>query len=262
MNTFKFSVIVDIFFIFFSSLFFFYALFLYSVGGYALSLTLSVIISIFISSIFALVTLLKGEVKFLKEKEINLLKAFNYKLYIMPIKDILSVLENYYKSQNKSVTVYENYIVLKDENSKIFPIIKPEEVSLSDIVKVYNIDKNNYKSIIIGTKFNENAEVFIEELSLNITLFKTEELYSLLKEQNLLPKDLQLKSVKKKRLINIFKGIFIKKHAKRFLFSGVIIIFTSFFSFYPLYYIIVGGILMITSVILRLFGKNQNLVQN
>ena len=260
MNTFKLSIIIDIFFIFFSSLFFFYALLLYSENGYALSITLSVIISIIISSIFAIITLLKKDAKFLKETERDLIKAFNYKLFISPISDIINVLEKYYKLQNKCVKINEKSIILEDEKIKIVPIIKPEEVSLSDVIKVNTETNTNYKIIIIGANFNENVLTFIEELSLNISVIKTEELYFLLKDKNLLFENLQLKTVKKKGLFNILKGVFQKKYAKRFLFSGIIITLTSYFSFYPLYYIVFGGLLMITSVILRLFGKNKILV--
>ena len=262
MNKFKLSTLIDTFFIFFASLFFFYALFLYNAKSYFLATTLSVLLSVIISTTFLVITLLKSEAKFLKDTEQNLIKAFNYRLFIMPIKDILQLLESYYSKQNKKLKILENSIILENENINIVPVIKPEEVCLSDIIKVYTNSNSADKIIIIGARFNDNTETFIEELSLNITILSTNELYFNLKNYNLLPENLEIKPVKKKRLLSVIKGLFVKKHAKRFLFSGAIITATSFFSFYPIYYIVLGGLLLITSVIVRLFGKSQILVQN
>ena len=259
MKKFKLSIIIDTFFIFFASLFFFYALLLYGVGGYALSITLSVVISSIISSFYVVITLIKGERIFNIENENLLIKTFNYQLFITKTKDILKLLENYYKTQNKVVKLTENSVILEEDKIEILPIIKPEEVSLADIVWVYKNLKNDFKITILGVTFSDNALNFIEELSLNISLLKTEELYKLLKETNLLPEKIELQIIKKKRLTKVLKEVFTKKHAKRFLFSGIIITIASFFTFYPLYYIIIGGILMITSVILRVFGSHNKI---
>ncbi len=261
MKNLKLSVLLDTFFIFIASLLLFYGVFLYGVGGFFRALVLSTVIASLISLTFIVISLIKNE-KSLKNNDAKLsLKTFNYTLLLTPKEEIINLFSNYYAKKNKKVVERENYIILEEEKVKITPIFDRETVTLTDILKVAKNFNGKLKTVVFGIAFEDNLINFILETGLDITLKNSLELYNLLKEENMLIKSITLKKIDKKRLISVFKEVFTKKQAKRFLLTGGIIILASFFSFYPLYYIIFGGTLIITSVFLRFFGKDKVLTQ-
>ena len=255
MKTIKLSLIIDVFFVFFASFFFFYAIFFYGGSGYGLSIFLSVLLSIIISSIYVIISALKKESLILKQNNEILIKKFNYTLFLYSQKQILKLLFNYYQTEN-SVVIKQNSIILEDENIEIFPIIKHEKICISEVINSYKNTTKNYKTTILGCDFDNEIINFISELNLDIDILTTSEFYKQLKEKDLLPelKDLHINN--KKKLTLYVKNIFTKKQAKRFLVSGIIITLLSFFSFYPIYYILFGGLLMITGVLLRVLKKD------
>lgn len=254
MKSLSLPIILDTFFIFFISLFFFYALFLYGVGGYSLSIFLSSVISVLISSIFVIYSSMKGEFKRAKELEKQNIKNFNYNLYFITKPNLLEILKGYYERQNKKVIVSENYLTIENE-SIIFPIIKPEEITISDIIWCVNNSGNNLKRIILGVNFNSCCEDFINEVGLDIELLKSENLYLTLKEENIFINQIEINPKPKKRLSKYFNKIFTKQQYKRFILAGIVITASSFFSFYPVYYLIFGGTLIFLGVYLKIFKK-------
>jgi hypothetical protein len=96
-------------------------------------------------------------------------------------------------------------------------------------------------------------------MAIRIDYIKTSEAFNSLNSLEMLPDLLQISEKSKKiEIKNILKQVFTKKNAKRFLITGVFFTIFSFFTIYPIYYLIFGSILMITGVILRLYGKNNN----
>ena len=81
-------------------------------------------------------------------------------------------------------------------------------------------------------------------------------MYLSLKKFNLLPKATLTKTENKMAFIDKMKGVFIKSNGKKALILGVIILLSSKFSFYPVYYIIFGGLLIVLSLVLRFWGKD------
>ena len=255
MKSIKLSIIIDVFFIFFACLFFFYAIFLYNAYGYTASIILSVLSSIIISSVYVIVSAKKGELFFNKQSLEHLIKCFNYKLFLCCKKEVLNLVYNCYKEDGR-VDIKENSILLEDKNIEIFPIIKPENITITDIIWAHKQTTKGAKTLIIGVLFNIEILDFINQLNLNITVMETKELYSLLEEKNQLP-EIEILPVKNNKKLTLYvKNIFTKKQAKRFLFSGIILTLLSFFSFYPLYYIIFGGLLMTAGVLLRVVKNN------
>ncbi len=261
MKNLKLSVFLDTFFVFIATLLLFYGIFLYGVGGFFIALILPTVIAITISSAFIIISLIKNEKSIKNNDEKLNLKSFNYTLMLTPKEEIINLFSDYYFKKNIKVVERDSYIILEEENVKIVPIFDRETVTLIDILNVAKNFNGKLKTVVFGINFEDNLLNFILETGLDITLKSSLELYNLLKEENILPKSITLKKIEKQRLIYVFKEVFTKKQAKRFLITGGIIILASFFSFYPLYYIIFGGTLIITSVILRIFGKDKILTQ-
>ncbi len=254
MKALRLPIILDTFFIFFISLFFFYALFLYGVGGYALSLFLSSVISTLISSAFIVFSSIKGDLKNAKEEEKQNLKNFNYNLYFLNKQEILEILKEYYLKEEKSVKLTENYLEIEKE-SIIVPIIQPEEINISDIIWCVNNTENYLKRIVVGVNFNKNCQEFIDDIGLNVELISSEEIYLMLKNKDISVNKIDINPKPKNKLSKYFKKVFTKKQYKRFLSAGIVITLSSFFSFYPVYYLIFGGLLIFLGVYLKIFKK-------
>ena len=256
MKNLSLPIIFDTFFIFFISLFFFYALFLYGVGGFSLSIFLSTLIAVIISFGFIVFSLKKGETKKNKENEKINIKNFNYNLYFLSKSKLLEILKDYYLIENNDVKLTKNYLEI-DGKSIIIPIIKPEQVTINDIVFAVKQGQHHLKRIILGVNFSEDCIVFINDVGLDIELLKTEELYLMLKEKNITINSIEINPKPKNRIIHNLNKVFTKKQYKRFLLAGVVITASSFFSFYPLYYLIFGGVLLFLGAYLKLFKKGQ-----
>jgi hypothetical protein len=78
----------------------------------------------------------------------------------------------------------------------------------------------------------------------------------MLKKQNLLPEKFIFEGVKKPNIFKRIKAKFNKKLCLPLFFCGLSLTLFSFFTFFPIYYIITGGILLILSAISLVIDKN------
>lgn len=259
MKSIKLSILIDTFFIFIASLFFFYGVILYSNHSFLLSLLLGILLAISVSCIYIIIISVKGEIILNKKNSEIELKSFNYTLLLMKENDVLTLLQNYYKKRGVDSKIINGSLVLEEKKAQIFAIIKIENITTADILQKYKQSKKNYKTIIFGINFDDNAINLFSEMAIRIDYIKTSEAFNSLNSLEMLPDLLQISENSKKiQIKNLVKNVFTKKNAKRFLITGVFFTIFSFFTIYPVYYLIFGTILMITAVILRLYGKNKN----
>ncbi len=258
MKSIKLSIIVNTFFIFIATLFFSYALLFYNGKGFTLSILLSALFAIILSSAYVIIALYKGELLESKFSLDNILLSFNYYLFLKSNLEILNLLKEYYSFKKIPATVYSDHLVLQKSNVNIYALIKPEEITLTEIIDLSKTITKN-KIVIIGVDFSCDVIKMIQKLNLDIALIKTRELYFSLKEVNLLP-ELKIYEIKKQKtdLKSVFYKIYSKNNAKKFLITGIILTITSLFTFYPIYYLVFGAILMITSILLRLKKEDTN----
>ncbi len=80
------------------------------------------------------------------------------------------------------------------------------------------------------------------------------EIYALLKERGLLPEKYICGETKKRGVRERVKIGCRKKNSRSFFVSGAALLILSLFSFFPLYYVIGGCVLIFTSVLVRIFG--------
>lgn len=83
----------------------------------------------------------------------------------------------------------------------------------------------------------------------NVKTVDIAEVYMLLKEKNLLPEKYALGEVKRTGFFKKIKKCFNRKLCAPLFFSGLFLLFYSYFTFYPLLYIIFGGVLTILSAV-------------
>lgn len=90
-----------------------------------------------------------------------------------------------------------------------------------------------------------------------VTLFSMGEIYPLLKQKKLLPESYPFKSSVKKGVFNKVKGRFNRRLCHSLFFSGLFLLIYSLFSFYPVWYIVTGSILLLLSAVCLFFAESN-----
>ena len=85
--------------------------------------------------------------------------------------------------------------------------------------------------------------------SLSIKLTGIDEVFALLKENNMLPEKYVYEEAKKEKFFKRVKSRFSKKICAPLFWSGPALLALSYFTFFPIYYIISGGIMLILSAV-------------
>ncbi|MDE5896788.1 MAG: hypothetical protein K2H43_03110 [Clostridia bacterium] len=81
-----------------------------------------------------------------------------------------------------------------------------------------------------------------------------DEIYSLLKRTDTVPENLICGEIPRKTIRTKLVRAFSKKNARPFFVSGLLLLFMSLFTFFPVYYLVTGSILLSSSVLIRALG--------
>ncbi len=128
---------------------------------------------------------------------------------------------------------------------------KMSPLTEDDIAKVIKYSTQNDKVIYCNS-------ACIQAISLAenfaITLVQSDEVYAALKKNNLLPQKFVYGGAKK---VNVFKKIkarFSRKLCAPLFWSGIGLLALSYFTFYPIYYIVSGGIMLLICTVALVFN--------
>ncbi|MBO5926343.1 MAG: hypothetical protein J6Q38_02130, partial [Clostridia bacterium] len=182
MKNFKISTLIDAFFLFFASFFLLYAIFLYKVGGFILSLTLSSILSVLISSLYVIYVLLKTEktkTEIYNEEEF---KRFKYLLLVSTELENVKTLKELYLIKGEKVEAFSDRLSVVSLSEEIFPIIKLEPLSVLEVLGLIKKTKENFITSILVVTLSEELETLVKEMNLNVKFLKVEEMYLLYKK--------------------------------------------------------------------------------
>ncbi len=257
MKNFKISILLDSVFIFISSFFLIYAIIRYNGVSFVPSLIFSVLLSLLLSFIFLVFTLFKKQNSLIKESEKSRMQNTLLELCFMNNDKILNLFLTFYKNNNIEVEKEKNYLILKKYSTQVFFNFTLEKTTTTDIIKFYKNTRSGYKTIVIANEFSTESLDLEKDIPSRIKLYNFLDAYLSLKESNLLPKLTIPKSVTVINKKDILKGIFAKTNGKKALMLGVVILLSSRFSFYPIYYIIFGFLMIILSISLRFWGKQK-----
>lgn len=123
---------------------------------------------------------------------------------------------------------------------------KMQALSEDDVARVIKYKSENEKNIFC-VKAAAEAAVLAENFSIKITYLN--DVYSLLKEKELLPEKYVYEGAKKTSFLSKIKARFSRKICAPMFWSGAGLLALSYFTFFPLYYIISGGIMLILSAV-------------
>lgn len=132
------------------------------------------------------------------------------------------------------------------EDTAYFLRFGMQPITEDDVAQVIKY-KFGGKKKIFCSKISAEAAALAEAFSIGLT--GIDEVYSSLKEKGLLPEKYVYEGPQKTGVFKKIKSRFNKRLAAPLFWSGAALLMLSYFTFYPVYYIISGGILLILSAV-------------
>ena len=122
----------------------------------------------------------------------------------------------------------------------------------SDEVAAFARWKTSKKKVLLCSKIEEHAYALAEKM--RIRILTGNEVYAFLKDNDALPNQYPNEETAESKRKRRFELWFSRKNAKPFLVAAALTLFTALFSPFPYYYYVFGGLLLIASVLIRIFG--------
>ena len=163
----------------------------------------------------------------------------------------------YYTSLNFDAKIEGDKIVILEQKTCVFPIFTIEKITTKEVINAYKKTKKGYKTKVLYNSATSDVLLLTTNFNMQIELFDINCVYHALKSYNLLPK-LEINEKSKIKIKPIIKNLFKKQKAGKFLLFGILSLLFSTITFFPLYYVLVGAILIIISIILRFFAPFEN----
>ncbi len=132
-----------------------------------------------------------------------------------------------------------------------YPLFQLEPVSADRIAPIVRAEGDK-KAIAAGV-LTPDAESLA--LAFGIAVMNAEEIYALLKETGCLPEEYIAAAKKPKNIKEGLKRRIRKSSYKGYLLAGVMLLLFSLITFFPVYYIVSGSLMLATAVLVRFFGK-------
>lgn len=125
-----------------------------------------------------------------------------------------------------------------------------QPLSADEIAQKLKSEKSSF-SIWCNALTNEAQKLCTD---FDIEVKEGTDVYFLLKDAARLPEKYICGERKRIPFRQKLKGFVDRKNAKRFLLSGSILLFFSLFTFFPIYYLISGSLLLAVALFIRIFG--------
>ncbi len=132
-----------------------------------------------------------------------------------------------------------------------FFYFKMQPLSEDDVARVIKFKCDGEKKIYC-VKCSTEAAVLAGNFSIGI--IGIDEVFSALKEADLLPEKYVYEEAKKPNLFKRIKMRFSRKLCAPLFWSGAALLALSYFTFFPIYYIVSGGIMIILSAVALVFN--------
>lgn len=108
---------------------------------------------------------------------------------------------------------------------------------------------------VVCNDLTAEAEKLLVQFGLRA--MKGNEVYALFTRTETMPDPLILGEIPRKSAKRTLRRIFSKKSARPFFTSGILLLFMSLFTFFPIYYLVSGTVLMLLAVSVRFLGYAQ-----
>lgn len=246
----KTAFISDIIFTFFAAALVSLCVFRYLGMRLWLSLLLCVLCGVLAAFLVGSILHLRQKTTFLKKSD----EAQKQKLLLH-----LALMSNREKTQFLRTAIAEtplqksSALRLFDDERFYFLNFKLSPVT-ADEIPAYARWKTDKQKILLCAEIDESAQNLCARL--NVEVRTGEQVYALVKAQNALPKQYLGDEVPELKRKNKLRLGFSKANAKRFLTSAALVVAASFLTPFTFYYLLFGGILLLTAILVRIFGYN------
>lgn len=142
---------------------------------------------------------------------------------------------------------------LEDDENAYFFFFTLSPLSPDDVASCIKSGSEKHKNILCCTACAESDELAKD---FNIQIKQISEVYELLKAQNLLPEKYVCGEIKKVSVWRKIKLRFNRRLCPSLFLCGLSLLFFSFFTFYRIYYIVCGGLLLTLSAVSLMFGES------
>jgi len=216
---------------------------------------ISIIITIIISYIVNKIAKKRKDKISLTIKDNEKMKTTAFQLLMADNNDILTFFTILLKIKNNPKIIKSKQLI-EFSNKAFIPFYRKKQLSEDDLIEVFKT--YNYDHIIISCiEYSDEALQLSKKIaSKKISIINHEQLFVLLKKYDLFPDfNIAINPKKRFKFVNIKDIAFMKKNSRHYLFSGVIILISSLFIKYNIYYLIFATLLFVLSGIS--FFKSQ-----
>lgn len=209
---------------------------------------ISIIIAIVVGQLIYLISKHKKNLINLSIKEKEKMKYSSTQLLLASEKEICTFFHIILKT-NRDCQISKSKDYIEWDNHVFIPFYEKETLLNDDIRKIFK-KHNNVKNIIIACiDCDEKAYTLANKIKqTTFTILNEQQTFNLFKKYNFYPDfNIELNKKEKFKYSNLKTVAFKKANAKHYFFSGILILITSFFIRYNIYYLIFATLLFVFS---------------
>lgn len=213
---------------------------------------ISFIISIIIGKIISIIQSKKNSLIKISIKEQEQIQNISYQLFLAPSERIVQFYSILLKT-NHEIKINKETQSISWQNIVFVPEYSQSTITADTISKIYKSHNDCDKIIIAGIKFSEDATNLAKSISnSSLILLDEQSTFKLFKKYDFYPDFKIIKNKKEKLNYQKLKDIALSKtNTRHYFLSGIIILTTSFFIKYNIYYIVFATLLFTLSGICR-----------
>lgn len=191
----------------------------------------------------------KNRKKLLSKREREARDALMLHLALEKPERVRAALLEAFLADGKNAHCFEEELLI-DERPCV-PVFSLEPVSADEIARLIRRFGNG-KFALACNDASREAEKLLQ--SFGIEKIGADEIYALFSRTKKYPERLICGEVEKWTAKRKLKRTFSKSNARPFFVSGILLLAMSLFTFFPVYYIIAGSVLIFCAITVRLFG--------
>ena len=246
------SIIIDNIFLIIATFLVCFVWVRYHVHNNILILVYSSILTFVICSIFHIFYQKKQKKLNFNKKERKNIENLTFFLIFLSQEDKIKYFKNALKSKGLNVTNQNNFLVFNDYILSInySTTCSNQNNIIETIIKISSGNFNKQNIIICSPSFNDEAIKLVKKIyQYKIILLDEKDVYNkLFKQLNLQTEHIKNKLTKKQKVFDLLNIAFNRKRFKGYLISALILLISSYFLRYNIYYLIFSTILSFFAV--------------
>lgn len=214
-----------------------------------LSLLCAVLIALAAGGFVFLLLYRSRRKRYLNKKERESREALLLHLALEKPENVLRQLLAAYLADKKEARLQEDALLV--DGVQTVPLFTMEPVGADEIALLLRRFGKEPFTVLCNALMPEAEKLLA---SFGVASVQGDGVYALFARTDTLPSPLICGEILRKTVKQKLRRTFSKSNARPFFVSGILLLVMSLFTFFPLYYVISGGILLLCAVTVRLFG--------